>query len=325
MRIVRSSARVRVPATSGNLGPGFDSLGMAHPIYDEVSVRLTTGATSVKIEGEGAEVLPTDDSHLIVRALRRTLDVAGLPGSGIQLTCRNAIAQGRGLGSSAAAVVAGIMLVRGLVDTPELLDDQSVLTIASEFEGHPDNAAPAIFGGAVLSWMEGAENRQSDTGTGTDERGVSSSSFAGQMRRAHAVKIPVSSAIRTTLLVPDSQLLTETARSVLPPLVPHADAAFNSSRTAMLVLALGGRPDLLLEATKDRLHQDYRADSMPASAHLVRALREAGWPAVISGAGPSVLVFDELDPATVEVIRAQGFRVLRGGPAEGASVVPGEK
>ncbi|MCF2706632.1 homoserine kinase [Arcanobacterium haemolyticum] len=295
MRIVRSEARVRVPATSGNLGPGFDSMGMAHPLTDEVAVRLVAGSTRVVVEGEGSGVLPSDDSHLIVKAIRRTLDVAGLPQSGIELTCRNSIPQGRGLGSSAAAVVAGIILVRGLVDEPELINDDVALAIATEFEGHPDNAAPAIYGGAVVSWV--------------DEHG------------AKAVPIPVHPSIRTTLLVPDAELLTETARSVLPPAVPHADAAFNAARTALLTLALEHRPDLLLEATADKLHQDYRAASMPATARAVAALREAGWPAVVSGAGPSVLVFDELDPETARILKEQGFRAIPGGPGAGCQVI----
>ena len=292
MRIVNDTARVRVPATSGNLGPGFDSMGMAHNLWDEVSVRLTTGKTRVTIYGEGQGVLPTDDSHLIVKALRRGLDAAGLPQSGIELTCRNGIAQGRGLGSSAAAVVAGLMLVRGLVDEPELFDDDVVLQLATEFEGHPDNAAPAIYGGAVVAWMEA--------------------------KKPHVAQIPVSPDMGTTLLIPDTELLTETARSVVPATVPHQDAAFNASRTALLVLALRDRPDLLMQATEDRLHQNYRADAMRASHVAMRSLREAGWPAVISGAGPSILVFDTLSPEASRMLEETGFHVVIGKPAGGA-------
>ena len=154
MRFARATAAVRVPATSGNLGPGFDSMGMAHNLWDEVHVRLTTGATRVVIQGQGRASLPTDESHLIVRAMRRGFQAAGLPEAGIELTCRNGIYQGRGLGSSAAAVVAGLLLVRGLVDHPEEFDDAAVLSLATGFEGHPDNAAPALHGGIVLSWVK---------------------------------------------------------------------------------------------------------------------------------------------------------------------------
>ncbi|MGJ9509415.1 homoserine kinase [Actinotignum sp. GS-2025b] len=285
MRIATSEARVRVPATSGNLGPGFDCMGMAHNLWDEVSVRLTTGATRVHIEGEGADVLPTGDDHLIVRALRRGFEAAALPGVGFELRCTNAIPQGRGLGSSAAAVVAGLLLVRGLVDRPDMFDDGVLLSLATEFEGHPDNAAPAMFGGAVVTWMEGTQ--------------------------ARAARIPTS--VDTTLLIPGEQLLTEKARAALPDTVPHADAAFNASRTAMLALALEHYPDLLWQATADRLHQDYRAGAMPASADAVRALRAAGFPAVISGAGPSVLVFSRLDADTVSMMQRRGFTVNTAG------------
>lgn len=295
MRIVRSTAGVRVPATSGNLGPGFDSMGMAHNLWDEVHVRLTTGSTRVKILGEGRDCLPTDESHLIVRAIRRGLEVAGLPQSGIELNCRNGIAQGRGLGSSAAAVVAGLMLVRGLVDYPEEFDDASLLNVAVEFEGHPDNAAPAIHGGAVISWMD-------DDGS-------------------KVVPLKIAPDMRTTLLIPSAELSTTTARALLPERIPHADAVFNATRSALLVVALQERPDMLLEATADRLHQDYRAASMPESAAVLKALRDAGWPAVISGAGPSILVFDSLDQQTTDVLAKRGFRAFSGFPAKGAHLI----
>ncbi|MCI1964116.1 MAG: homoserine kinase [Ancrocorticia sp.] len=295
MGFARDTARVRVPATSGNLGPGFDCMGMAHSVWDEVSVRLTTGKTRVRIFGEGQGNLPDDDSHLVVRALRRGLDVAGLPQSGIELTCRNGIPQGRGLGSSAAAVVAGLMLVRGLMRDPELFDDAAMLRVATEFEGHPDNAAPAIYGGAVVAWME---------------KGV-----------PQAVPLRVSPDVTATLLVPDAELLTETARAVLPAEVPHADAAFNASRAALLVVALEHRPDLLWQATQDKLHQDYRADAMQASADALRWLRGAGWPTVVSGAGPSLLVFGTLDPETSRIMESRGFHVVLSSIGRGAHLV----
>lgn len=296
MRIVRSNAHVRVPATSGNLGPGFDCMGMAHDLWDDVSVRLTTGETRVFVEGEGADYLPTNDSHLIVKVIRRTLEIAGLPQSGIELKCHNRIPQGRGLGSSAAAVVAGLMLVRALTDSPDELNDNVLLEIATEFEGHPDNAAPAILGGAVVAWMEG--------------------------EKPHAASLDLSPDLHTTLLIPESELLTETARSVLPQTVPHKDAAFNASRAALLVLALSKRPDLLMSATQDRLHQDYRADAMQATAQAIRTLRDAGWPAVVSGAGPSILVLDALDHVTAGLLAERGFRSIIGPRAPGAQIIP---
>ncbi|OCA94627.1 homoserine kinase [Actinobaculum suis] len=298
MRIAKSSATVRVPATSGNLGPGFDCMGMAHNIWDEVSVRLITGKTTVTIEGEGADTLPTDESHLIVRAMRRAFEVAALPNVGFELSCRNRIQQGRGLGSSAAAVVAGLVLVRGLVDRPALLNDDVLLELACEFEGHPDNAAPALFGGAVVAWKDEQEEA------------------------THAARIPVSRRVRTTLLIPSSELPTVEARAVLPAEVPHRDAALNASRAAMLTLALEHYPELLYTATEDRLHQEYRATSLGDSYRIMRALRDAGWPAVISGAGPSVLVFDRLDTETAAIMEQNGFRVDYSGMAtRGAHII----
>lgn len=295
MRIVTNTARVRVPATSGNLGPGFDAMGMAHDLWDDVSVRVTTGASSAEIYGEGAASLPRDDSHLILQAMRVTLDRVQAPHAGFELTCHNNIPQSRGLGSSAAAIVAGIMLVRGLIDHPEQLDDELVLQIATELEGHPDNAAPAIFGGAVLSWT-------------TDGK-------------THSAHLQVRPDIYTTLLVPDEVLATSTARAALPAQVPHKDAAFNLSRSALLVHALARAPQLLFAATEDRLHQGYRGDSMPHSARVLHALRNAGWPAVISGAGPSLLVFAKLDERIAKVLAAEGFRAIPSQQVRGAHLI----
>lgn len=301
MRLVRDSARVRVPATSGNLGPGFDSMGMAHDLWDEVSVRVVDNVgraeseAVVRVFGEGQGILPEDESHLIIRALRRALKHVGAAQPRLELTCNNGIPQGRGLGSSAAATVAGLLLARGLVEDPTVLDPRVILELATEFEGHPDNAAPAIFGGAVVTWID-------DDG-------------------AQAVPIALNERVRTSLLIPDVELLTETARSVLPAQVAHSDAAFNASRAALLVLALEHFPEYLWRATEEKLHQDYRADSMPASARVLRTLRKEGLPAVVSGAGPSLLVFDELSADVRASMEAEGFRVVSGASSLGAHLV----
>ncbi len=312
MRLARDRARVRVPATSGNLGPGFDCMGMAHDLWDEVEVRMTTGPTRVDIEGEGAGILPRDGSHLVLVALRRALDVAGVAYSGFELKATNGIFQGRGLGSSAAAVVAGLMLARGLVEKPEDLNDEVLLTLATEFEGHPDNAAPAIYGGAVVAWTE----REEDAPAGEKPPFVNAEGVY-----AKAAPIGLAEATKTTLLVPDFELPTSLARSVLPGEVPHKDAAFNASRAAMLVLALQGRPDLLMQATEERLHQNYRAESLGASWQVLADLREAGWPAVISGAGPSILVFDSVDAQTRRVLAGKGFMAFDSGSTPGARIL----
>ena len=267
MQLGADHVRVRVPATSANLGPGFDALGLALALHDVLEVRaLATDEVVVDVEGEGAGEVPGDETHLVVRALRAALDVAGAPQTGLHLTCVNRVPHGRGLGSSAAAVVAGVVAARALVADPSVLDDDVALGLATAIEGHPDNAAPALLGGATVAWD------------------------AGQGDRPRAVRLDVHPDVRATVLVPSARLATSRARGVLPTHVPHADAAFNAGRAALLVEALTRRPDLLLDATDDRLHQAYRADVMPSSFELVQELRARGLAATVSGAGPTVLV-----------------------------------
>ena len=264
MRLRADRVRVRVPATSANLGPGFDALGLALGLHDDVEVRaLGSPEVVVEVTGEGAGEVPDDERHLVVQALRTALDHVGAPQSGVHLVCHNRIPHGRGLGSSAAAVVAGIAAARGLVSEPEALSDDVALALATQMEGHPDNAAPAIHGGATVAWSTAA-------GVGVAPLVV------------HPDVAPVA-------IVPANRLSTSSARGVLPSTVPHADAAFQAGRAALLVEALGRRPDLLLDATADRLHQEYRRRVMPHSLALVDALRAAGVAAVVSGAGPTVL------------------------------------
>lgn len=289
-RIVHEQARVRVPATTANLGPGFDSFGMALRYADEVTVRPVVGTTHVRVEGVGAGVVPEDDSNLVVRALRVGLEVAGAGQAGFEMHCVNRIPHGGGLGSSASAAVAGLMLARGLVSDPEALDDQTIFALATEFEGHPDNVAPAVFGGATVAW--------------TDEEGA-----------PHAAPIPVDCSQPVTVLVPPAQirLATQQARAVLPQMVPRADALFNTSRAAVLILALAGRTDLLMTGTQDRLHQDDRRGVLPQSSAVMDALRGQGYPAVISGAGPTVLVLADLPAQVCFPFEAEGWTVLRPG------------
>lgn len=263
MRLGADHVRVRVPATSANLGPGFDALGLALALHDEVEVRaLGSAEVTVEVVGEGAGHVPDDERHLVVRAIRLALDHVGASQTGLHLVCRNRIPHGRGLGSSAAAVVAGIAAARGLVAEPEALSDDVMVQLASAMEGHPDNAAPAVHGGATVAWED-------------DTVGVAS--------------LAVHPDLRPVAIVPPTHLSTAAARGLLPPSVPHGDAAFQAGRAALLVEALGRRPDLLLAATQDRLHQGYRRPAMPDSLALVDALRARGVAAVVSGAGPTVL------------------------------------
>jgi homoserine kinase len=221
------------------------------------------GGLTVEIDGVGAGELPTDESHLVVRAFRAACAELGWTPPGLHVTARNAIPQGRGMGSSAAAVVAGVLAAWSLCPDVDAVDGNAVLRLTTELEGHPDNVAACLLGGLTLSWM--------------GERGVGADS------------LPVHDDVHPVVLVPDATLSTEVARGLLPDVVPHADAAFNAGRSALLVHALTSGT-LLLEATEDRLHQRQRTAAMPASLALVDRLRATGHAAVISGAGPSVLV-----------------------------------
>ncbi len=288
---------VRVPATSANLGPGYDSFGLALARYDEITGRLAA-RTTVTVEGPGADSVPRDASHLVVRAVAAAFDAAGVEFVGIALDCRNTIPHGGGQGSSAAAIVSGLLLGRALLPDGSVLTDEQLLASAAAMEGHPDNVAPALLGGFTLAW------------TGLDGR-------------VQAVRVPVHPAVRAVLFTAASAASTEHARSLLPSTVPHADAAANAAAAGLLTVALRDRPDLLLEATADRLHQQYRAPAMPATFQLVSDLRAAGVPAVVSGAGPSVLALSgaELDP---EPFVREGFRATAVAiDSDGAVVVAG--
>lgn len=301
MRLGSDHVRVRVPATSANLGPGFDALGLALGHHDEIEVRALAGTdVVVEVTGEGAGELPTGEDHLVVQAIRAALDDVGAPQVGLHLTCHNAIPHGRGMGSSAAAVVAGILAARMLIAEPEVLHDTAAFRIASAFEGHPDNAAPAILGGATVCW------------TAPDG--------------PHATTLPLHPDVVPVVLVPTERLATRTARGVLPATVPHGDAAFTAGRAALLVQALCHRPELLLAATEERLHQEYRAVVMAETWQLVQTLRLAGQAAVVSGAGPSVLVLERATDgdagartrADVLASVAGSWQVLTPGVAGGA-------
>jgi len=259
--------RVRVPATSANLGPGFDALGLALSLYDDVVVRVADEGLFVDVAGEGADTVPRTRRHLVVRALQAGFDALGGQPRGLEVVCANRIPHSRGLGSSAAAIVAGLTAARALVlGGADTLDDDALLALAAELEGHPDNVAACLLGGLTLAW------------TASDGP-------------AHAVRLPVSPVLRPVVFVPTTSSSTAKARKLLPETVPHADAARNAARSALLVHALAADPGLLLAATEDRLHQQYRAPSQVKTAGLVDALRAAGVPAVVSGAGPSVLAF----------------------------------
>ncbi len=257
---------VKVPATTANLGPGFDTLGLALSVYDEleVTVRDAPGAT-VDVHGVGEGDVPTDESNLVVRSIAHTFEKAGVAMPGLHLVAHNVIPHGRGMGSSGAAISAGVMAAKGLLEGIVDLTPADLLARATELEGHPDNVAPALFGGLTIAWTtpDGPQHKRL-----TVHRGVSL-----------LVAVPQQSTMSTAL-----------ARSLQPQSVPHEDAIFNVSRSALLIAALIQSPELLLAATEDKLHQSYRASAMPETNALIQMLRDHGLAAVVSGAGPSVLV-----------------------------------
>ncbi len=272
MTPIGRTVHVKVPATTANLGPGFDTLGLALSLYDELEVtaRAEPGVV-VTVDGVGAGEVPLDESHLVVRSIAHAFARSGQPLPGLELHARNAIPHGRGMGSSGAAIVAGIMAAKGLLEGIVDLDGDRLLELATELEGHPDNVAPAIFGGLTIAWM-------------TDE---------GPRHK----KLIVHRGVSPLVAVPREQVMsTALARSLQPESVPHEDAIFNVSRSALLIAALIQSPELLLAATEDKLHQNYRAKAMPETDALIRVLRQHGLAAVVSGAGPSILVLGS-DPA----------------------------
>ena len=282
---------VRTPATSANLGPGFDALGLALSLYDVTVARVTEGGLHLDVSGEGTATAGEGERHLVVRAMRAAFDRLGGQPPGIGLRTLNSIPQGRGLGSSAAAIVTGILAARGLVpDGPGRLPDEAVLALATEMEGHPDNVAACLAGGLTIAW------------TPEGQAGAA----PGPPR---LVRLPVLEEIQPVVLVPDEVLATVTARGALPAAVPHRDAAANAARSALLIAALTRVPDVLFDATQDYLHQSYRAAAVPRTADLLARLRAAGVPAVVSGAGPSVLALlvsdTEPGPDLVDSIAAE--------------------
>lgn len=266
-----SGVRVRTPATSANLGPGFDTFGLALGLYDEVDVEpRDDGDITVDLAGEGADEVPRDGNHLVVRAMRAVFERVGRELPGLDVRCRNRVPHGRGLGSSASAIVGGVTaatVLLGEVDPADGRPDRDrVFQLAADIEGHPDNVAPCVYGGFTLAWHTGEWWR--------------------------CLRVEPSLRLRPVVCVPERRLSTEQARGLLPESVPRVDAVFTAGRAALMTAAVSGQPELLLEATQDRLHESYRAPAMPESAELARALREtAELPAVISGAGPTVLVF----------------------------------
>ena len=281
--------QVQVPATSANLGPGFDSFGLAFGMYDRyVAQILDEGGLDIDVTGEGSDEVPRTDKNLLVKAMHKGFDYLGGKPKGLAVRALNVIPHGRGLGSSASAIIGGLVLARSLVLTgTDKMSDEVLLNLANEMEGHPDNVAAALYGGATVAWQDVVNGKSV----------------------AHAVHLPVDPRIKVMAFIPATALATKKARAMLPESIPFADAQRNSSNAALLTQALTIRPDLLFAATEDFLHQRYRVDAMPASFELMTKLRAAGVAAFISGAGPTVLALHtEADEETLQLSRAGGAK-----------------
>ncbi len=276
--------RVRVPATTANLGPGFDALGLALQLYNVVQMQLTDEPhVAVGIEGEGTSTLPRDETNIVVQAADLLFRQAGFRRKGMQLHLVNALPLSRGLGSSAAARVAGLVAANELAGRP--LNPSQLLGLATQLEGHPDNAAAALLGGLVSSCLDEDDS-------------------------VHVVKLSVSHPPRFIVLIPEIEVATHAAREVLPPSVSLRDAVFNVSHACLLVSALvTGDRDVLRAALRDRLHQPYRSRLMPWLDAVIAAAIDAGaYGAVLSGAGSSVLAMADEPTAQVENAMLQTLR-----------------
>lgn len=276
MATLRAEAvRVRVPASSANVGSAFDCAGLGLDVWDDVTAQVSTDrGMRVTVSGVGAETLPGDCTHLVAQAMKIGFDALGVHPSGVDITCVNRIPHGQGLGSSAAAIIAGVVAARALVSQGEaLLRDDDLLTVALELESHPDNLAGSLFGGFNIAWVN-------------DEGHAAHRTFS------------VHPDVAITMCLPNTITPTAEARAVLPPDIPLRDAVINIGASALLVHAITTEPALLFAATRDAVHQPRRQTCFPQSLTVMTALRAAGLPAVISGAGPAVMVFAHADQVT---------------------------
>jgi homoserine kinase len=291
--------QVQVPASSANLGPGFDAFGLALAMHDRyVAQVLDDSILDIDVTGEGADEVPLNDKNLLVKAMYKGFDFLGGRPKGLAIRALNVNPHGRGLGSSASAIIGGLVLARALVlNGEDHMSDIQLLSLATDMEGHPDNVSAALFGGATISWFEVEKHKSS----------------------AHCIHLNVDPRIQAMAYIPSKALATSKARKMLPESIPFADAVRNSTNAAVMSHALTTRPDLLFVATEDFLHQSYRAEAMPDSYALVQKLRGAGVAAFISGAGPTVLALHTADQQEIEELKLAGGKAFAATPLEIAS------
>ncbi|CAN2180843.1 ThrB Homoserine kinase [Candidatus Nanopelagicaceae bacterium] len=291
--------QVQVPASSANLGPGFDAFGLALAMHDRyVAQVLDDSILDIDVTGEGADEVPRNDKNLLVKAMYKGFDFLGGRPKGLAIRALNVNPHGRGLGSSASAIIGGLVLARALVlNGEDHMSDIQLLSLATDMEGHPDNVSASLFGGATISWFEIEKHKSS----------------------AHCIHLNVDPRIQAMAYIPSKALATSKARKMLPETIPFADAVRNTTNAAVMSHALTTRPDLLFVATEDFLHQSYRAEAMPESYALVQKLRGAGVAAFISGAGPTVLALHTADQREVEELKLAGGKAFEATPLEIAS------
>ena len=291
--------QVQVPASSANLGPGFDSFGLALGMYDRyVAQVLDDAILDIDVTGEGADEVPRNDKNLLVKAMYKGFDFLGGRPKGLAIRALNVNPHGRGLGSSASAIIGGLVLARALVlNGEDHMSDIQLLSLATDMEGHPDNVSASLFGGATISWFEVEKHKSS----------------------AHCVHLNVDPRIQALAYIPPKALATSKARKMLPEAIPFADAVRNTTNAALMSHALTTRPDLLFTATEDFLHQSYRAEAMPESYALVQKLRGAGIAAFISGAGPTVLALHTANQGELEELKLAGGKAFEATVLEIAS------
>ncbi|CAN2181332.1 ThrB Homoserine kinase [Candidatus Nanopelagicaceae bacterium] len=291
--------QVQVPASSANLGPGFDAFGLALAMHDRyVAQVLDDSILDIDVTGEGADEVPRNDKNLLVKAMYKGFDFLGGRPKGLAIRALNVNPHGRGLGSSASAIIGGLVLARALVlNGEDHMSDIQLLSLATDMEGHPDNVSASLFGGATISWFEVEKHKSS----------------------AHCIHLNVDPRIQVMAYIPSKALATSKARKMLPESIPFADAVRNSTNAAVMSHALTTRPDLLFVATEDFLHQSYRAEAMPESYALVQKLRGAGVAAFISGAGPTVLALHTGDLREIEELKLAGGKAFEATPLEIAS------
>jgi len=276
---------VKVPATTANLGPGFDALGLALNLWNETEFTATDDRKiALTIEGEGESILPRDANNAIVDAALQIYERAGKPCPGLRIHCRNRVPLGSGLGSSSAALLTGLLGANAVLGNP--LSDEEILKLAIETEGHPDNVAPAMLGGLVASIVY-------------EERVIS-------------LKLPARAnrgSIHVTVVLPDFDFPTKQARAILPKQVERKDAIYNISRAVLVTEALRtGDLDLLGKAMTDALHQPYRLPLIPGAQAAMEAARHAGTAAVaLSGAGPSLIAFSSKENPAVGAAMKRAF------------------